>query len=88
MKILIIYFLVMCIITFSLMYIDKHKAIKGEWRISEATLINLSILGGGIGAYLGMYTFRHKTKHPKFTIGIPIAIIFNLISIYFISKVI
>lgn len=88
MRIVIIYFLVMCIITFSLMYIDKHKSIKGEWRIPEATLINLSILGGGIGAYLGMYTFRHKTKHPKFIIGVPITIIFNLISIYFISMVI
>lgn len=84
MKILLVYFIIMSALTFLLMYIDKHRAIKGEWRIPESTFMNLSILGGGIGSYIGMYTFRHKTKHPKFTIGIPFTILFNIITYFFI----
>ncbi len=61
------------------MYYDKKKAIKGQWRISEATLITIAIIGGSIGVYLGMQNFRHKTKHLKFKVGIPIIIIFQII---------
>ncbi|XTR38851.1 DUF1294 domain-containing protein [Paraclostridium tenue] len=86
MKFLTLYFIIMSIITFLLMYIDKNRAIKGQWRISEATLINFSILGGGIGTYMGMYIFRHKTRHPKFTIFIPITIILNLFLYYILLK--
>ncbi len=86
MKFLTLYFIIMSIITFLLMYIDKNRAIKGKWRIPEATLINLSILGGGIGTYMGMYIFRHKTRHPKFTIFIPITIILNLFLYYILLK--
>lgn len=86
MKFLTLYFIIMFIITFLLMYIDKNRAIKGQWRIPEATLINLSILGGGIGTYMGMYIFRHKTRHPKFTIFIPITIILNLFLYYILLK--
>ncbi|MBC8630384.1 DUF1294 domain-containing protein [Paeniclostridium hominis] len=86
MKFLTLYFIIMSIITFLLMYIDKNRAIKGQWRIPEATLINLSILGGGIGTYMGMYIFRHKTRHPKFTIFIPITIILNLFLYYILLK--
>lgn len=86
MKFLTLYFIIMSIITFLLMYIDKNRAIKGKWRIPEATLINLSILGGGIGTYMGMYIFRHKTRHPKFTIFISITIILNLFLYYILLK--
>ena len=86
MKFLTLYFIIMSIITFLLMYIDKNRAIKFQWRIPEATLINLSILGGGIGTYMGMYIFRHKTRHPKFTIFIPITIILNLFLYYILLK--
>lgn len=86
MKFLTLYFIIMSIITFLLMYIDKNRAIKGQWRIPEATLINLSILGGGIGTYMGMYIFKHKTRHPKFTIFIPITIILNLFLYYILLK--
>lgn len=79
MKIFNIYFLIISFVTFFLMYIDKQKAINHEWRIPEATLMTLSLIGGSIGTYLGMYTFRHKTKHPKFTIGVPICIILNIL---------
>lgn len=61
------------------MYYDKKKAIKGQWRISEATLITMAIIGGSIGEYLGMQNFRHKTKHLKFKVGIPAIIIFQVI---------
>ena len=66
------------ILGLTLMYIDKVKAINKEWRISENTLILVSILGGSIGSYFGMKLFRHKTKHIKFSIGIPIIIVFQL----------
>lgn len=51
--------------------VDKRKAFKGQWRIPEATLIGLALAGGPVGAYAGMKVFHHKTKHAKFTIGVP-----------------
>ena len=60
--------LILCI----LMYIDKEKAIKKEWRISEKTLLVLGFFGGAIGGVLGMYLFRHKTKHNLFAFGFPL----------------
>lgn len=53
---------------------DKRKSVKNEWRISEKSLFLISFLFGSIGIYLGMGIFRHKTKHIKFKIGIPIII--------------
>ena len=57
---------------FVLMLSDKHKAKKKLWRIPEATLMTVAALGGSVGSLLGMYTVRHKTKHPKFAVGIPL----------------
>lgn len=57
---------------FLLMLADKRKAKKKLWRIPEVTLMTVAALGGSVGSLLGMYTVRHKTKHPKFTIGIPL----------------
>ena len=54
------------------MYIDKERAKKKEWRISEKTLLTLGVFGGAIGGVLGMYLFRHKTKHNKFAFGFPL----------------
>ena len=54
------------------MYIDKERAKKKEWRISEKTLLTLGFFGGAIGGVLGMYLFRHKTKHNKFAFGFPL----------------
>lgn len=51
---------------------DKRRARKKHWRISEATLLGVAALGGSIGCLIGMYTVRHKTLRPKFTIGIPL----------------
>ena len=57
------------------MLIDKVKAKKKKWRIPEATLMGLAAAGGSVGALAGMYTFRHKTLHKKFTVGIPLILI-------------
>jgi len=60
------------------MYADKQKAKKGLWRIPEKTLFLISILGGSLGGILGMYIFRHKTKHWKFVIGMPLILILQV----------
>lgn len=70
------------ILGFILMYIDKKRAIKHKWRISENTLINISIAGGSIGILLGIYIFRHKIKHFKFTFGVPAILIVELIFLF------
>ena len=57
---------------FLLMLADKHKARKNLWRIPEKVLLGTALLGGGIGVLAGMYAARHKTKHIKFAIGIPL----------------
>lgn len=67
-----------------MMYIDKQKAKKGTYRISEKALFISSLLLGGVGTYIGMYKFRHKTKHTLFTVGIPIVIVINIFCIYYI----
>ena len=69
------YLLIINIITFIIYGIDKYKSIKHKYRISEATLIILAILGGSIGAFLGMITFHHKTQKKKFIILIPIILL-------------
>ena len=72
---IIIYLLIINLIGFLAMGIDKLKAKKNWWRIPEGTLLMITILGGGIGSILGMYTFRHKTKKLKFTVGMPTILI-------------
>ena len=68
---ILIYLVIMNIIGFASMGIDKSKAKRGAWRIPEKTLFLIAILGGSIGSILGMKQFRHKTKHKSFTIGMP-----------------
>lgn len=82
------YLLLVNLTGFILMGADKHKAKKRAWRISERTLFLVAILGGSIGSMLGMYTFRHKTKHKKFVIGIPALILIQtgLILLVFIQN--
>ena len=64
------YVLLINLFAFSLFGIDKRKAVKRKWRIPEATLLTVAALGGGAGALLGMYTFHHKTRKPKFYVGV------------------
>lgn len=72
MKLLSYYLLLINAVGFLLMLIDKQKARKMRWRIPEATLFAIAFLGGSLGCIGGMYLVRHKTKHPKFTLGLPI----------------
>lgn len=65
------------------MLADKYKARKKLWRIPEATLIGVAVIGGSVGALAGMYTFRHKTKHPKFTIGVPLILFMQIAAALF-----
>lgn len=73
------YVLIMSIIGFLSMYIDKRKAIKHQWRIPEKTLFIIALLGGSIGSNLGMTICRHKTKHWYFVIGMPVILILQII---------
>ena len=69
------YFIIMNIAGLLVMYMDKHKARKHKWRIPEKTLFIVSLLGGSIGTWSGMYIFRHKTKHWYFVIGMPLILV-------------
>ena len=76
---IILYFIVaVSIATFLLYGIDKYKARKGRWRISEATLLMMAVIGGSIGAWAGMRLWHHKTMHKKFKYGIPLIIIMQI----------
>lgn len=87
MQNMIIYFIVINIIGFFIMWLDKRKAIKGSWRIPEKTLFIITALGGGIGTIAGMYTFRHKTQKIQFVIGFPVITILEIMTIiYFVLK--
>lgn len=77
MKYLYYYLLLINAVGFLFMLIDKHKAKKDAWRIPEATLMGIAAIGGSLGSLIGMYQFRHKTKHKKFTIGIPTLLILH-----------
>ena len=78
MNIILYYLLAINIASFFLYGIDKYKAKKGRWRISEATLLMMAVIGGSIGAWTGMRLWRHKTMHKKFKYGIPVIIIIQV----------
>jgi uncharacterized membrane protein YsdA (DUF1294 family) len=88
MKYFLWYLLLINAAAFILMLVDKRKARKNRWRIPERTLILSALFGGSIGALLGMYTFRHKTKHLKFTLGIPAILIAQIsLAIWIFQKI-
>ena len=88
MKYFLLYLLLINAAAFVLMLADKIKAKKNRWRIPERTLIGSAILGGSIGALAGMYTFRHKTKHLKFTLGVPAILIAQIaLAVWLILKI-
>ena len=72
MKLLLYYLLIINAAGLLLMLVDKWKAKKNRWRVRESTLLIVAALGGSIGSLAGMYLFRHKTQHLKFTLGIPL----------------
>ena len=74
------YLLLINALAFLLMLADKRKAQKKLWRIPEVTLMTAAAMGGSIGALAGMYTFRHKTRKPKFYIGIPVILALQILA--------
>ena len=81
MKLILYYLLLINAAGFLLMLADKLKAKKNRWRIRESTLFTVAALGGSVGSLLGMYAFRHKTQHLKFTLGIPLILAAQCIAV-------
>ena len=81
LKNVIIYLLIINIITFLAMLIDKKKAEYGKWRIKESTLLIFALIGGSIGEIIGMYTLHHKTRKIRFFIGVPMIIVLQILII-------
>ena len=79
---MLIYYILINGAVFIMYGLDKRKAIRGQWRIPEKTLLLLAAAGGGIGAFLGMQIFRHKTRHIQFQVLVPLCIILHLV-LYF-----
>ena len=88
MEEIICYLLAINIATFLLYGIDKYKAKKGTWRISEATLLTMAAIGGSIGAWAGMRLWHHKTMHKKFKYGIPLIIIMQIALVAYLHTII
>ena len=85
-KLILLYLLIVNAIAFLLMLADKQKARRKLWRIPESTLLLSAAIGGSIGSLTGMYTFRHKTKHLKFTLGVPAILIAQIAAaVYLLS---
>jgi uncharacterized membrane protein YsdA (DUF1294 family) len=82
----LVYLALVNILAFLLMGLDKYKAKKGAWRIPERTLFLSALIGGSLGANLGMQLFRHKTKHRSFIIGMPAILIIQLLLGFLLSK--
>ena len=79
-----IYLIIINLIGFFSMYIDKRKAQKGAWRTPEKTLLTIALIGGSIGSLIGMYKFRHKTNKTRFAVGIPFILIIQIVAIIYI----
>lgn len=77
-KLILIYLLIINALSFLLMLADKRKAQKNLWRIPERTLFTAALFGGSVGSILGMYLFRHKTKHWHFVLGMPAILILQI----------
>ena len=87
MEEIICYLLAINIATFLLYGIDKYKAKKNQWRISEATLLTMAAIGGSIGAWAGMRLWHHKTMHKKLKYGIPVIIIMQVaLAVYLLTN--
>lgn len=87
MKLLYIYLILVNAAGLLLMLVDKYKAKKNLWRIPEATLMGVALIGGSIGVYAGMNFFRHKTKHLKFSLGVPLIIAVQIvIGVFILSQ--
>ena len=78
LHIVLIYLAVINVVAFILYGIDKFKAKQSKWRISEVSLLGLAVIGGSIGAWIGMAVWHHKTLHKKFKYGIPLIVVIQI----------
>lgn len=83
----VIYLVIINLVAFLTFGADKRRAKKDKWRVRERTLFLLAIIGGSVGALLGMYLFRHKTKHWYFCVGIPAILVLQIVLSILISRV-
>ena len=81
-----IYLLLINLAGFAMMGIDKNRAKRGAWRISEKTLFTCALLGGSLGTTFGMSTFRHKTRHWYFKYGMPLILVVQVVLINYITN--
>lgn len=79
----VLYLILINLIGFFAMWIDKAKAKRGSWRIPENTLFAITFLGGGFGTIAGMYKFRHKTKKLRFTICFPVILLTEIVLVVY-----
>ena len=86
METILIYLLLINAAGLVLMLADKIRARNGAWRISELTLMLTAALGGSVGVHIGMYLFRHKTRHPKFTLGVPVILTVQILLAWLLLK--
>ena len=86
MKYLIIYMVLMNLVGIVVMGIDKERAKRHAWRIPEKTLFLVSLLGGSVGTWAGMYLFRHKTKHWYFVVGMPLILFVQLALVFWYMR--
>ncbi len=86
LKFLWLYLLIINALGFCLMLGDKLRARKNAWRIPEATLMTAAAIGGSLGAFLGMRLCRHKTRHPKFYVGLPLLLTVHICLLLFLLK--
>ena len=84
-QLILIYLIAINVVTFFLYSMDKWKAKRSKWRISEATLLGLAVIGGSIGAWLGMKVWHHKTMHKKFKYGLPLILIVQIAIVFLTS---
>ncbi len=82
----LIYWIVLNIVGFVLMGVDKKRAIRGAWRISEASLFLAALLGGSLGSFLGMRYFHHKTRHWYFVVGMPAIFLLQAVLALYLGK--
>ena len=87
MEVIICCLLAVNIATFFLYGIDKYKAKKGKWRIPEATQLMMAVIGGSIGAWVGMRLWHHKTMHKKFKYGIPVIMIMQVCLVVYLHTI-
>ena len=83
---ILLYLLIVNAVAFLLMLVDKQSARKKLWRIPESTLLLSAAIGGSIGALAGMYTFRHKTRHLKFTLGVPAILVVQILAVFLLAR--